>query len=63
MNEEKQMKRYNGIVWKRDSNASGLRVSVYASSAWEALEQLESEHGEGNVYSLHNDEEASRLRT
>jgi len=62
MNDETEMKLYKAIIWKRGSDTAGLRVTTYAHSLAEAKEKLESEYGVGNVYDLHNEEEASRLR-
>lgn len=50
------------MIWVRDSDRPGLRVSVLAENLKEAKEKLEAEYGEGNVFDLHNEEDAARPR-
>ncbi len=59
---ENDIKLYNAIIWKRDSESPGKRVSVVAESLSEAKRLLEAEHGEGNIFDLHNEEDAARPR-
>lgn len=56
------VKVYQAIIWTKDSEKPGERVSVTAESLSEAREKLESEYGKGNVFDLHNEEDASRPR-
>jgi hypothetical protein len=56
------VKLYRAIVWKDGSDKSGERVSVFAENLAEAKKKLESEYGEGNVFDLHNEEDAARPR-
>jgi hypothetical protein len=56
------MKLYQAMIWVRDSDRPGQRVSVVAENLTEAKEKLEGEYGEGNVFDLHNKEEAARSR-
>ncbi|MCQ0033772.1 hypothetical protein [Burkholderia glumae] len=59
---EGNVKLYCAIIWVRDSDQPGKRVSVLAENLREAKEKLESEYGEGNVFDLHNEEDAARRR-
>ena len=52
-------KLYHAIIWVRGSNRPGERVSVVAANLDEARKRLEAEHGEGNVFDLHNEEDAA----
>jgi hypothetical protein len=56
------VKVYKAIVWDRDPNAHGQRVIVVANNLAEAKRKLEKEHGEGRIFYLHNEDEASTLR-
>jgi hypothetical protein len=57
-----QLEFYAAIIWPRDSDRPGLRVSIRAESLDDAKKQLEAEHGEGTVLDLHNEEEAAKPR-
>ena len=59
---ENKGKLFKAIIWRRDSSKPGQRVSVFAKSLSEAKRLLEAEHGEGNVFDLHNEEDAARPR-
>jgi hypothetical protein len=59
---DRNEKRYLAMVWVRDSDRPGQRVSVLAESLGEAKRKLEAEYGEGNVFDLHNEEDAARPR-
>ena len=52
---------YVAIV-STDPAQSAKRVVVMAESLCDAKTQLEAEHGKGNVFNLHNEEDASRPR-
>jgi len=56
------MKLYRAMIWIRGSDRPGLRVSVLAETLMEAKEKLEAEYGRGNVFDLHNVEDAARPR-
>jgi hypothetical protein len=56
------MKLYRAIIWIRGSDRPGQRVNVLAETLKEAKEKLEAEYGEGNVFDLHNEEDAARPR-
>jgi len=56
------MKVYKAMVWDTDRNVPGQRVTVLANDLADAKTKLEAEHGEGRIFDLHNEEEASRLR-
>jgi hypothetical protein len=55
-----RLKLYKGFIWIGSN--PGKPVSVWAKDAKEARVQLEAEHGEGHVFTLHNEEDASRPR-
>jgi hypothetical protein len=50
------------MIWTSDPNRPGQRVSVLAEGLDEAMEKLEAEYGKGNVFNLHNEEDAARPR-
>jgi hypothetical protein len=56
------IKLYHAIVWLPDTDTPGQRVSVYAKGPAEAMKLLELEYGEGNIFNLHNEEDAERPR-
>jgi hypothetical protein len=56
------VKLYRAIIWERNSDRPGQRVSVLAESLKEAREKLVAEYGEGNIISLYNEEDAARPR-
>lgn len=58
--EDLPLKEYVGYIWIGD--APGLRLSVWARSANEAVALVEAEHGEGHPLSLRNEEDACRPR-
>jgi hypothetical protein len=53
---------YKATIWVDGSEKPGQRVSVTADSFTEAKHKLEAEYGAGNVYNLHNEEDAARPR-
>jgi hypothetical protein len=55
-------KLYKAIIWVDGSDKPGQRVSVVADGIAEARQKLEAEYGTGNVYYLHNEEDAARPR-
>jgi hypothetical protein len=62
MSSGNESKSYQAIIWVQNSDLPGKRVSVTAENLREAKEKLESEYGKGNVFNLHNEEDASRPR-
>jgi hypothetical protein len=60
--ENDSVKLYKAMIWLRDPDRPGRRVSVLAKSLKEAREKLEAEYGEGTVFCLHNEEDAARPR-
>jgi hypothetical protein len=56
------LKPYRTMIWVRGSDLPGKRVTVLAESLSDAKRKLEAEYGEGNVFDLHNEEEAARAR-
>jgi hypothetical protein len=55
-------KRYKAIVWTDDANTPGKQVTVIAANLAQAKALLEAEHGQGNVFNLHNEEDAQAPR-
>jgi hypothetical protein len=53
---------YKAMIWLKDSDQPGKRVSVLAKSIGEARQLLEEQHGEGTVFDLHNEEDANKPR-
>jgi hypothetical protein len=60
--EDQNVKLYLAMIWVRDPHRPGQRVSVLAEDLKQAKEKLEEEYGEGNVFDLHNEEDAERPR-
>jgi hypothetical protein len=57
------LKTYKAMIWdKDDAQKPGKRVSVLAETLADAKKKLEKKYGEGNVFNLHNEEEANRPR-
>jgi hypothetical protein len=56
------LKLYNAIVWGKEPEAIGERVSVFAENSTEAKRKLQAIYGEHKVYFITNAEEASRPR-
>lgn len=54
-------KEYVGYVWVDDE--PGIRLSVWAQSATEAVELIDAEFGEGSVYSVWNEHDSSQPRS
>jgi hypothetical protein len=50
------------MSWIRDQDESGQRASVLAETLDEAKEKLEAQFGKGNVFDLHNEEDAAQPR-
>lgn len=59
---DRNVRSYRAMIWIRGSDRPGQRVSVLAENLQEAKEKLEAEYGEGNVFDLHNEEDAARPR-
>ncbi len=57
-----QEKLYHAIIWLPDPDVPGQRVTVIAKDLAEARVKLEVQYGKGNVYNLHNEEDANRPR-
>jgi hypothetical protein len=53
---------YKAMIWTEDPEQPGQRVTVVARTIDEAKDKLEVEYGKGNVYNLHNEEDANRPR-
>jgi hypothetical protein len=54
------LKEYVGMVWVGDE--PGKRVRVVAATSTEAGEMLRQQYGQTIRYSLHNEDDANRLR-
>jgi len=53
---------YHAMVWQQAANSTGLRVAVCAEDLNEASTKLEAKYGSGNVFNLHNREDAESPR-
>lgn len=57
------MKSYKAMIWHLDRREEpGNRVTVLAESLDEARSKLETLHGAGTVFDLHNEDDAARPR-
>ena len=54
------LKAYVGYIWIGD--APGMRISLWARSAGQAMRMVEAEYGEGHPYSIRNEEDANKPR-
>ena len=54
-------KLYRAII-STDSGRPAQRVSVLAPDLESAMERLEAQYGRGNVFNLHNEEDAAKPR-
>jgi hypothetical protein len=59
---ENKLKLYQAIIWLQNQDAVGLRVELLAENLANARKKLEAKHGKGNVYNLHNKEDADNPR-
>ena len=59
--DDRVVRPFHAMVWTKDG-APGVRVEVLARSLEDAKSQLESEHGMGTVFYLHNEDDANRPR-
>lgn len=53
---------YHAVVWQKADNSTGLRVAVCAKNLNDASLKLEAKYGRGNIFNLHNREDAERPR-
>ena len=53
---------YKAIVWPRKEEKSGVHVEITASSLEEAESLLKKKYGPDIIYSIYNEEVASRPR-
>jgi hypothetical protein len=53
---------YLAIVWRNGPDKPGERVSVLAKDLKEARRLLEEAYGKGNVFNLHNPDDAKKIR-
>lgn len=60
MNQSKRL--YRAVIWIRNSDEPGERVTVLAEDLDDAERQLKQEHGDDIVFSLYNDEDAASPR-
>lgn len=54
---------YRAMIWIEGSAETGKRVSVTATSLSDARQRLEGEYGKGNVFDLHNPDDADASRS
>jgi hypothetical protein len=55
------VKIFKAIVWPRDDEP-GIRTTYLAETVADAEKQLHTEYGEDIVFTMHNEEDAERLR-
>lgn len=60
MNESKRF--YQAVVWSRDPDKPGERLTVLADDLDDAARQIKENFGEDVVFSLHNEEDANKSR-
>jgi hypothetical protein len=60
MSDDEPKKEYEGVIWIGDE--PGIRFTIRADSGRDARELLEKTYGTGHVITLHNKEDAERLR-
>jgi len=53
---------YHAVVWQPTPDSAGLRVAVCAKDLEDASTKLEAKYGSGNIFGLHNKEDAERPR-
>jgi hypothetical protein len=56
------VKRFRAMIWEEGTEEAGKRVSLEAESLNQARHELEAQYGEGSVFDLHDEEDASRPR-
>ena len=56
------MREYKAIVWAKDPNATGQRVTYEAENLEQAEKLLVQQFGSDVVYTLWNEEDANRPR-
>ena len=57
-----ELKKYEGIAWKRDSDDVGVRFEIWAAGVREAGRLARERFGEDAIITLSNKEEADRIR-
>lgn len=57
-----QLKLYRALIRGTVADTPGKRVTVVAESLTAAMEKLQTQYGVGNVFDLHNEEDAARPR-
>lgn len=60
MQSEKRL--YRAIVWGQNPDQPGERVSVFADDLDDAMKLLEEKYGKGNIFDLHNEQDAEKPR-
>ena len=53
---------YRAVVWGPEPDSVGQRVTIHAKNLADAKRQLVAQFGEDRIYTLSNDEDASRPR-
>ncbi|WP_431260295.1 hypothetical protein ACQ86G_09195 [Roseateles chitinivorans] len=59
---DQDVRLYDAIVWTRNPESIGQRIAIWAVDGDDALRQLFGQFGEDIIYTLKNEEEASRIR-
>jgi hypothetical protein len=53
---------YEAVIWTDDSTVPGKRVAIFAENSSAARRALEEIYGKGNVFNVHNEEDAAKPR-
>lgn len=53
---------YKAVIWADDPAVPGKRATMFAESSSAARRALEEIYGEGNVFNVHNEEDAAKPR-
>jgi len=56
-----ELRLYLAIIWTSDPSRPGQRVRALAKNPQEAKAKL-ADYGQGNVFNLHNEEDAAKPR-
>lgn len=53
---------YEAVIWTNDPTVPGKRATIFAEGSSAARKLLEEIYGEGNVFNVHNEEDAAKPR-
>ena len=58
---ETKLKLFTAIVWP-NQEAAGIRAEYWAENSEDALALLKAEFGEGVAFTMHNEQDAKKVR-